>query len=134
MAYKDPEEQRRYQRQWVAKRRSDYLRDKSCVKCGSTEQLEIDHVDAKRKVHHTIWSWSKARREKELAKCQVLCRKHHKEKSEASLDGTYAFDVALIAKVHTLRTQEKMSIRQIASVTGMSSSHVHRIVHGESRA
>lgn len=81
MPIKDPEARRKYAREWVAKRRAEWLADKACVICGSTDRLEIDHVDRNTKVNHRIWSWSKTRRDEELAKCQVLCYEHHLEKT-----------------------------------------------------
>jgi 5-methylcytosine-specific restriction endonuclease McrA len=83
MPYKDPEVQRNYCRQWVAKRRADYFADKACVKCGSKDRLELDHIDPAEKTHHAIWTWSEERRLAEIAKCQVLCYKCHKEKTAA---------------------------------------------------
>jgi 5-methylcytosine-specific restriction endonuclease McrA len=68
---------RAYRRAWVARRRAAFFADKGCTLCGSTEGLEIDHVDPTAKVNHKIWSWSAARREAELAKCRVLCRRCH---------------------------------------------------------
>jgi 5-methylcytosine-specific restriction endonuclease McrA len=79
--YKDPERQREYVRQWVAKRRRLYLADKACVQCGSTDRLEVDHRDPEQKVSHRIWSWSEKRREAELAKCQILCYDCHLKKT-----------------------------------------------------
>ena len=81
MGYADPELQRKYQREWRASRRAEWLADKSCVICGTTEDLQVDHIDPSQKVDHNVWSWSLARREEELAKCQVLCWPHHKEKT-----------------------------------------------------
>jgi 5-methylcytosine-specific restriction endonuclease McrA len=54
-----------------------------CVKCGSSEQIEIDHVDPSAKEYKiaTIWSRKKEIREAELAKCQLLCYSCHKEKT-----------------------------------------------------
>lgn len=75
------EEQREYQRKWMAKRRADWLRGKCCVKCCSTENLQVDHVDPSTKIDHKVWSWSKERRDAELSKCQVLCRACHQEKT-----------------------------------------------------
>ena len=82
---------RTYQREWKANRRAIYLTGKSCTVCGSTEFLEIDHIDPATKHPalikigyngaQSIWSWSPSRREAELAKCQVLCKDHHKEKT-----------------------------------------------------
>lgn len=54
---------------------------KSCATCGSRRRLEVDHVDPAQKVDHRIWSWKKERRTIELAKCQVLCRKCHQNKT-----------------------------------------------------
>jgi 5-methylcytosine-specific restriction endonuclease McrA len=87
MPYVDPEARRAYQAAWVAKNRADYLAGKSCVKCGSTVDLEVDHIDRAQKVSHRIWSWSAARRAAELAKCQVLCGPHHREKTNADVYG-----------------------------------------------
>lgn len=83
--FKDPEDrkkyQREYQRRYVASRRATYLADKCCVECGSTENLEIDHIDPDQKISHRIWSWSDKRLQAELAKTQVLCNTHHKMKT-----------------------------------------------------
>ena len=79
------EAQLEYQRQWMANRRAAYFEDKSCVRCGSVEELRLDHIDPKEKVSHRIWSWKKERREAELAKCQVLCEPCHKEKTREDL-------------------------------------------------
>lgn len=81
MGYSDPVRQAEYQAAWVAKRRAAWFVDKSCAICGSTVDLEIDHIDQNHKSSHRIWSWSQERRAVELAKCQVLCGLHHKEKT-----------------------------------------------------
>ena len=70
---KDPNARRRYHREWIAKRRSEFFADKRCVDCGSTERLELDCRDPATKVSHRIWSWSDTRREAELAKYEVRC-------------------------------------------------------------
>lgn len=70
-----------YQRNWIASRRSTFFAGKSCVECGSTEQLELDHIDPAQKVTHRIWSWSAKRRNEELAKCQILCSDCHSDKT-----------------------------------------------------
>ena len=72
---------REYQRTWMRNRRAEYFNGKSCNHCGSSRELELDHVDPSKKVSHKIWSWSAERREAELAKCQVLCSDCHLEKT-----------------------------------------------------
>lgn len=81
MPYKSREKQREFNRKWVAKRRAEFFKDKVCIKCGSSENLELDHVDRSTKVTNHIWSWCKEKREIEIKKCQVLCHPCHKEKT-----------------------------------------------------
>jgi hypothetical protein len=70
-----------YKREWMRQRRAEYFAGKICVDCGSTEDLELDHVVPDNKVTHAIWSWAKERRDAELAKCAPRCRGCHKKKS-----------------------------------------------------
>jgi len=74
---------REYKRNWVAARRAEWMAGKSCVVCGTTQSLEVDHIDPEQKVSHRIWTWAIPRRDAELAKCQILCTEHHKEKTKA---------------------------------------------------
>ena len=74
---------REYKRRWAAARRAEWMAGKSCVVCGATQSLEVDHIDPEQKIAHRIWTWAIPRRDAELAKCQVLCSEHHKEKTKA---------------------------------------------------
>ncbi len=86
MGYKDPAKQSAYQVEYARRRRLAWLAQNGpCVACGSTEELEVDHRDPDQKISHRIWSWSTARREVELKKCQVLCAACHKVKSASEL-------------------------------------------------
>ena len=60
--------------------REEYFAGKCCAFCGSHDSLEADHVDPTKKTSSWFWSWSVARREAELSKCRVLCRKCHIER------------------------------------------------------
>lgn len=71
---------RQYQREWVAKRRAEWFSDKSCVDCGATERLELDHRDPALKTSNRIWSWARWRRAEEIAKCDVRCNACHKKR------------------------------------------------------
>ena len=84
MPYLDPDKNREYQRNWVAARRAAFFSDKHCKHCGSKENLELDHIDPALKDTHRIWSWSASRRDREIAKCQVLCKACHLSKTVAS--------------------------------------------------
>lgn len=87
MPYKDKKQQLEYQKKWMAERRRKWIEGKTCVKCGSAENLQVDHIDRTQKVHHAVWSWSQSRRDIELAKCQVLCQKCHQEKTTMDVYG-----------------------------------------------
>lgn len=77
MPYSDPERQKQAQREWVARRRREFFAGKTCLWCGSSDDLRLHHRDPSRKVSHRIWSWSAARRDAEVAKCDVLCEACH---------------------------------------------------------
>jgi len=67
-------------------RRNAWLNENGpCVYCGGCDTLEVDHINPETKVSHRIWLWGDKRREDELSKCQVLCRKCHLEKSRKEL-------------------------------------------------
>lgn len=85
MPYKDKDKQREYQRQWILKRRLDYLSDKCCAECGQDDSsvLEIHHKNPSQKTTHRIWSWAQHRREEELNKCEILCGDCHKKQHAA---------------------------------------------------
>ena len=82
MPYKDKDVQRQYCNQRLLDRRTAWLQEHGpCVQCGSWDDLEVDHKDPSKKVTHRIWSYTKSKRDAELAKCQVLCSPCHRAKS-----------------------------------------------------
>lgn len=56
-----------------------------CVQCGSSQNLEFDHIDPSTKTLHIskMWTASMERFLTELEKCQLLCHGCHLEKSKA---------------------------------------------------
>lgn len=83
MGYKDKAKQREYQKNWYKARRVEWIEENGgkCVQCGSTHQLEVDHINHETKVSHRVWSWTLEKRMVELAKCQLLCRSCHYKKT-----------------------------------------------------
>ncbi len=79
--YKDARRQREYQCKWMETRRKERVTGLKCARCNSTKNLQIDHVDPRKKVSHRIWSWSDKRFKKEMKKCQPLCSGCHKAKT-----------------------------------------------------
>lgn len=73
-----------YQNKWLNNRRLEWIKANGpCKKCGTWENLEIDHIDPSQKKLNAaqLWSRKKEFREAELAKCQVLCKSCHFEKT-----------------------------------------------------
>lgn len=74
----DLNKKRKRQREWVAKRRQEWFSQNGpCKGCGSKENLELHHPNRSTKEDHKVFSWTKVRREVELAKCIVLCHDCH---------------------------------------------------------
>lgn len=59
-----------------------------CAHCGTTENLEFDHIDRDTKSFpiSKMWSVAEPRFLAELAKCQILCTPCHKAKTKAHRD------------------------------------------------
>lgn len=132
-----PEAQREYQRLWMAKRRSDFFADKICAHCGGTENLELDHIDPKLKVTHAIWSWSRIRREVEIAKCQILCHKCHKKKTTDNKENARGTQIGISKltpeKVLLIREkfEEGATKRGLAREFGVNDRTIRVLLNGE---
>lgn len=72
-------ERKKYQREWVAKRRQEYLKEKVCINCGIADELHFHHVIPSEKTDNKIFSWKRERIEKELKKCVTLCVDCHRK-------------------------------------------------------
>lgn len=81
----------RYMKARYHRRRSEWvgrLGDK-CNNCGSDQDLQFDHIDRKTKsfdVGKALAGWSFDRLEKEMVKCQLLCRSCHVRKTNLNGD------------------------------------------------
>jgi 5-methylcytosine-specific restriction endonuclease McrA len=81
------DKKREYQLDYVTKRKRDWIKSQGgkCKKCGSTSNLEVDHIDENDKTFNPrdIWSRSEEVRKKELQHCQVLCETCHQNKTDS---------------------------------------------------
>ena len=70
-----------YHRKWYKEvmrpRRVEFFKNKKCEWCGSVDNLGLHHLDSSQKLGHNIWSWSEEKRNAEISKCIVLCKKCH---------------------------------------------------------
>jgi hypothetical protein len=135
MPYADQDAQRAYQREWLARRRQEWIKSNGpCVDCGSWEDPEVDHANASDKVTHRVWSWSKARRDAELAKCVVRCGPCHEKKTvdrgERSHGESHGATHITAADVLAIRASTEPE-RVLARRYGVSNSTAHRIRTGE---
>lgn len=136
MPFKNPDEMREYQRLWMARRRAEFFGDKACVKCGSDERLELDHIDPALKVSHRIFSWSESRRLAEIAKCQILCHDCHVQKcrdnnehARGEANGMAKLTEAKIIQARELRA-EGMSFRKIGEAVGVANTTIQDALAG----
>lgn len=96
MTYRSLESDRVYQMARY-ERRIGEARDRLggvCVVCGTTEDLQFDHVDPTSKSFTITMGWGSQEGKfwSEVEKCQLLCRPHHIEKTLTNGDNgkTYA--------------------------------------------
>jgi hypothetical protein len=112
--YVDLDQKRQCQRRWVAQRRALWLEENGpCVLCGSSSDLQVDHVDPETKVNHSVWSWSKLRRDQELSKCRVLCEPCHRQKSAGEVargEANGQSKLTTLQVLEILRSTEKTSV------------------------
>lgn len=140
MPYSNPEEQRQYQREWLAQRRSKWFAEKTCVECGSPDDLRLDHVDPAQKVDHRIWSWSRERRDTELAKCQVLCLRCHVKKTTENGEhcsgirhGQARYSESVVDAVRVL-VESGVSQAKAAALLNVNRKSVWDMVHRRTRS
>ena len=90
---KDRDEYNAYMRVYIGKRYHKRRKEAieklggKCVKCGSVDNLQFDHIDRKSKTASIakIWTYKVERFWEEIAKCQLLCQTCHEDKSIVDL-------------------------------------------------
>jgi 5-methylcytosine-specific restriction endonuclease McrA len=98
MPAKSPEalaRKKRYRAEWTIARHRRRLAEARaelggrCVECGTTEDLEFDHIDpsTKRFKLSQGGGYCQAVWDAEVAKCQLLCAPHHHDKTKRDAGG-----------------------------------------------
>lgn len=92
MPYKDKEKQREFQKLWMRQRRAEYLKDKCCALCQSTEELGLLRKEVYRQKRISgIWGARAKKKELALENCIVLCHECLKrEKNKTRTTGVVA--------------------------------------------
>jgi len=124
MPYKDKKKQREYQRIWMSNRREQGIQHLGgkCVHCGSTRDLEIDHIDPSVKSYAmgSLWGHRWETILTELAKCQILCHECHTRKSR--IEGSWVSGAKLTednVRGILMMLQEGTTLQQIADRFGV---------------
>ena len=95
MPYKNKVDKAKIDKARTASRRDEWFKANGpCRKCGSWERLELDHVQRNLKLGHRIWSWSADKTVAELVKCQVLCHRCHRKKTNGEIRHIAKFPMA----------------------------------------
>ena len=90
MVYLSRDDKRKNARRRRHKYRDDWIRRNGpCNSCGSSEDLEIDHIlpESKSIEVWVLWRHRKEVRDRELVKCQVLCHACHYDKTSCEQKG-----------------------------------------------
>jgi 5-methylcytosine-specific restriction endonuclease McrA len=121
-----------YDRARWKEKRDAFFSDKQCGRCGSTSDLELDHVDPTTKIRTVKWVWSKARLEAELAKCQVLCQTCHQVKTKENFDhNTQKLNIDQVREIKELLQKGDLLQREIAEIFGVSRTAITLINTGK---
>ena len=87
---RDKKKYNKYQKQYMLnryyRRQEKAIRQLggACVTCGTKESLEFDHIDPITKeftLAKGLATWAESRIQKELSKCQLLCKPCHIDKT-----------------------------------------------------
>lgn len=129
MKQENIEQKRKNNREFMAKRRSDWIAANGpCKHCGSNQKLEVDHINPLKKVKDAWQIWSLKDRNIELAKCQVLCHDCHLKKTKT--EGTQRF---LHDEVVELRqyVADGTSCEELSMLFNASIARINRVIHGK---
>lgn len=126
--FKGSEAKRLRQREWKNKRRQAWIdANGPCVKCGSKENLEVDHIKPEEKEYEIsdVWSRRQEIRDAELAKCQVLCRNCHWDKSA---NENYVLNPLKVEKIRKMY-DAGWSVADLADHLELAASTVRDVVN-----
>lgn len=102
-----------------------------CSKCGSTNNLEIDHIDPSKKLFTIAKKWNTNKNIiiEELNKCQLLCDNCHHKKS--NIDGSHEFERLKGEKCNLskLKKEEILLIRKLYDTDKYTKTKLAKYFH-----
>jgi 5-methylcytosine-specific restriction endonuclease McrA len=138
---------REYMRAYMAERRARIRAELvvwlggHCAWCGSTEDLEFDHIDPATKLFAIASGLDRPRAQllAEVAKCQLLCAPHHREKTEDDgpspnhVRGEQTGTARLTAAdVREIRAATGVSPQVLAAAYGVARSTIRAVLERKS--
>lgn len=101
-----------------------------CAVCGSTENLEIDHIHSDDKAfgvsEHITMSMSKVAAE--LTKCQLLCRSCHIKKTRAYKDSNAKIDEATVRSIREKYAKGNITQKELGNLYNLKQREISNIV------
>ena len=103
-----------------------------CVMCGSTENLEFDHIDSSEKSFSigTRIQNSMSNLQPELDKCQLLCHSCHIRKTKAFNDNGIIIDKKIANQICEEYATTNMTQKELGKKYGLKQSTVSNIIRG----
>lgn len=104
-----------------------------CVRCGSTENLEFDHIDSNSKEISiaTHLSYSMDTIQNELQKCQLLCKSCHIQKTKEEKDAKAKISNQDAKSIRIEYATNNITQKKLGEKYGLKQSEIGSILRGK---
>lgn len=125
---------RKYMTAYYKKRRANLIQQLGgrCAICGSTENLEFDHIESKDKefsISEHICH-DKEKLNEEIRKCQLLCHACHVKKSKRCNDFGWKATIEIAKQIRDDYIHKKITQRELSSFYHIGQSEISAILRG----
>lgn len=103
-----------------------------CLMCGSTIDLELDHIDSTNKVFgiSSHMQYAKEKVAEEVSKCQLLCKICHRKKTKNSIDAPCKISADMAIKICEEYNKGGITQKALGSKYGIAQNTISAIVRG----
>lgn len=136
MGYKSTQAHREANIRLYHRKRQEYITKLGgkCAICGSTVDLQFDHIDPQHKELAVSACLTSLKVEKELSKCQLLCKNCHKQKTHDNNDnGRIKLSDNDVSCIRELYATGSYSQQVIADMYNVHQTHISAIITGKRR-